>query len=87
MNQPDTERTRLLRFMQERNLDHKALGRVMKFSPTFIYGYLGGAWSATAAFKWTFGQTFGFDVAQAIFGNGNGDHTSVDSARRELTPE
>ena len=46
-----TERERLIAFMQERQLDHKALGRVMKWSPTFIYGYLGMAWSLSSAFK------------------------------------
>lgn len=65
-----TERERLLAWMQAHNLDHRTLGRSMKFSPTFIYGYLGGAWSMSNSFRWAFGQTFGFDVAQSIFGNG-----------------
>jgi hypothetical protein len=65
-----TERERLIAFMQERQLDHKALGRVMKWSPTFIYGYLGMAWSLSSAFKWAFAETFGFDVAERIFDNG-----------------
>ncbi len=66
---PDTERARLVRFMQERRLDYKDLARLLKFSPAFVYGYLGGAWSATPAFKWAFGETFGFDIAQTIFNN------------------
>jgi len=68
-----TERKRLVAFMQERGLDHRRLGRQMKWSPTFIYGFIGGAWSLTDAFRQEFAQTFGDDVAARVLDmNGHG---------------
>lgn len=62
-----TERERLIQFMAEHQLDHKDLARRMKWSPTFIYGAIGGAWSLTDSFRWTFAKTFGFEAAASIF--------------------
>jgi hypothetical protein len=63
----ETERGKLLRFMSEKNLDYVGLARAMKWSPTFIYGFLGGAWSLTRSFRLAFAQTFGIAAAAAVF--------------------
>ena len=67
----NTERQNLIAFLQARHWSHKDLARTMKWSPTFIYGFLGGAWGLTDSFRWHFAQTFGFDVAAKVFGSPN----------------
>lgn len=82
-----TERERLIQFMTERKLDHKELARTMKWSPTYIYGYLGGAWSLTDSFRWTFAKTFGFDAAGRVFvpENGHSAPPTINNAPAELS--
>jgi len=75
-----TERERLVAFMHERDLDYKGLGRLMKWSPTFISGFIGGAWSMTLGFRLAFAQTFGDDVAARVLdmnGHGRADDPGV----------
>ena len=76
-----TERERLIAFMQERQLDNRTLGRAMRWSPAFIYGFLGGAWSMAPGFRRAFVQTFGDDVAEQIF-----DNNSVTISAPEAQP-
>ncbi len=64
-----TDRERLIQFLNDRQMTYRDLGRKMKWSPTFIYGVLGGAWPVTNSFRWAFEATFGPDVMQAIFGD------------------
>ena len=61
------ELQRLVEFMQARGLDHKDLGRKMHFSPTYVFGVLGGAWQASDSFKWHFALAFGFEAAREVF--------------------
>lgn len=62
-----TERERLIKWMNAAGWDHVTLGRAMKWSPTYIYGFLGGAWSLTQSFRLAFAQTFGDEAADQIF--------------------
>lgn len=62
-----SERERLIRFMDAHEMTYKDLARQMKWSPTFIFGALGGAWSLTDSFRWAFAKTFGFEAAAQIF--------------------
>jgi hypothetical protein len=62
-----TEITRLIAWLAERQWTHKDLARRMKWSPTHIYGALGGAWSLSDSFRWHFAETFGLEAAAEIF--------------------
>jgi hypothetical protein len=65
---PDgSERERLIQFMTEHELSYKDLAHRMKWSPTFIFGALGGAWPLTNSFRQAFAETFGADEAAQVF--------------------
>lgn len=66
-----SERERLIAFLQTWEMEYTDLARRMKWSPTFIFGLLGGAWPASRSFRLTFSQTFGNDAAQEVFQNGH----------------
>ncbi|MCX6786860.1 MAG: hypothetical protein NTU85_03565 [Candidatus Kaiserbacteria bacterium] len=69
--QPMTERERLIAFLHQRGMQYTDLARRMKWSPTFVFGFLGGAWSLTNSFRLAFSQTFGDEAAQEVFLNGH----------------
>ena len=73
----------LIRFLAEHRLDYKGLAHLMKWSPSYIYGYLGGAWDVSPQFKQVFGQTFGSEIAEQIFPNTRStnphEHAETDS--------
>lgn len=64
---PMTDRGRMIAFMAARQLDHRTLARIMKWSPTYIYGALGGAWQFGTSFRRAFAQTFGDEAAAQVF--------------------
>lgn len=59
---------RLKLWMQYQNLDHLALARRMKFSPTYCFGVLNGNWQPSADFKWSFAEAFGLPAAASVWG-------------------
>lgn len=62
-----TERERLIEWMVAHELSHEDLARRMKWSPAYVFGALGGAWSLSDSFRWTFARVFGFDEAAKVF--------------------
>lgn len=54
----ETERARLIAWLTAQGMDYKQLAHVMKFSPTAIYGALGGAWPFSPTFIAVFRETF-----------------------------
>jgi hypothetical protein len=62
-----SERERLSLWLAERGLTYKALAHQMKWSPTFIYGALEGAWQFSGSFRWAFAQEFGLVAAAQVF--------------------
>ena len=59
--------SRLIYWLAENGLDYRSLAHVMKWSPSYIYGYLGGAWDVSPQFKAAFRQTFGPEIADRVF--------------------
>lgn len=64
---PDTERERLVEWMKAHEMAYDDLARRMKWSPTFVFGALGGAWELSDSFRWTFARVFGFAEAAKVF--------------------
>lgn len=62
-----TERERLIAWMAERGLSHEELARRLKWSPSYVFGALGGAWGLSDSFRWTFARVFGFEAAGEVF--------------------
>ena len=59
--------SRMIRWLAESGLDYRSLAHKMKWSPSYIYGYLGGAWDVSPQFQAAFRQTFGSEIANSIF--------------------
>lgn len=54
----EIDRERLIAWLIAHDMDYKQLAHALKFSPTAIYGALGGAWPFSSAFISVFRQTF-----------------------------
>lgn len=57
----------LIAWLKERQMSHKYLAHLMQWSPSYIYGYLGGAWDVSPQFVARFAQVFGAEIASQIF--------------------
>jgi len=63
-----TERERLEQFMAEKGWSYSDLAHRLKWSPTFIFGFLSGAWPATEPFRQRFAEVFGAAAAAQVLG-------------------
>jgi len=67
------ERKRLLAWLEKQKMPQAELARQLGFSEIYVWKISSGDKPITDAFKWRFAQTFGFDVAEQLFGENNGD--------------
>lgn len=68
---PNTDRLALLQFMEARGLTEIELAAQMNWSRAHIHGIVSDvqsdAFRVSNDFKWRFGETFGFAVADLVF--------------------
>lgn len=59
---------RLYKFMQERGFSQSELARQMGYTSELISMMLSGKRPISNSFRWRFGEVFGFEIAQQVFG-------------------
>lgn len=64
---------RLRRWMEEHGFGNTKLGRELGFRREFVWQVVNGKREVTGEFRWRFAERFGWDEAQALFGDEEGE--------------
>ncbi len=69
---------RLEAWLEQQNMTKRELSRRLGVTEDYIYMVTNGKRPITPSFIGRFAQAFGFDVAEQLFGDGNGEYAKAE---------